>query len=96
MDELPMRLKPSKFDIGVSCISITPERELSFADSFPIPLRNSPCHRSEETGLLLHTLHAIFLKPCIVDDHWCYRFYLWGHWRIFHVLEHGENESSIR
>ncbi len=81
-----MRLKPEQIDIVVFCISITPRnvscllsRLPPFSHSF---YGNSPCHRSEETGLPSY-LARHFSNPCIVDDHWCYRFYLWGHWRIF-------------
>ncbi|MEZ8330695.1 substrate-binding periplasmic protein, partial [Vibrio splendidus] len=63
LDELLNAIETEQIDIGVSCISITPEREL-FADF---------SHSFYETHLAiavkkqgyLHTLHAIFLNPAL-------------------------------
>lgn len=91
LDELLNAIETEQIDIGVSCISVTPEREL-FADF---------SHSFYETHLAiavkkqgyLHTLHAIFLNPALWLIIGVIVFISGIIGAFFYVLEHGENEK---
>ncbi|NOJ04822.1 transporter substrate-binding domain-containing protein [Vibrio splendidus] len=91
LDDLLNSIETEQIDIGVSCISITPEREL-FADF---------SHSFYETHLAiafrkqgyLHSLHSIFLNPAlwiIIGVIICISGLIGA---FFYLLEHGENEK---
>ncbi|CAK1851002.1 polar amino acid transport system substrate-binding protein [Vibrio crassostreae] len=91
LDDLLSSIETGQIDIGVSCISITPEREL-FADF---------SHSFYETHLAiavkkkgyLETLHSIFLNPALWLIIGVIVFVAGAIGAFFYALEHGENEK---
>lgn len=91
LDDLLNSIKTEQIDVGVSCISITPEREL-FADF---------SHSFYETHLAiavkkqgyLQTLHAIFFNPALWLIIGAVVFVSGVIGAFFYLLEHGENEK---
>ena len=91
LDDLLNAIETEQIDIGVSCISITPEREI-FADF---------SHSFYETHLAiavkkqgyLHTLHAIFLNPALWIIIGVIVMISGVIGAFFYLLEHGENEK---
>ncbi|WP_135454916.1 substrate-binding periplasmic protein [Vibrio echinoideorum] len=91
LDDLLNSIETEQIDIGVSCISITPEREL-FADF---------SHSFYETHLAiavkkqgyLHSLHSIFLNPALWIIIGVIIFISGLIGAFFYLLGHGENEK---
>ncbi|MGF1746444.1 transporter substrate-binding domain-containing protein [Vibrio minamisatsumaniensis] len=91
LDDLLNSIEAEQIDVGVSCISITPEREL-FADF---------SHSFYETHLAiavkkqgyLQTLHAIFFNPALWLIIGAVVFISGVIGAFFYLLEHGKNEK---